>query len=564
MYCSAVRIVTRRKYWTTKAPAIGAPAIGWLPRGGLSRTLPQVQTEPARGATETPLSPTVFLERAARVFSDRVAIRDEGASFTYGEFAERTARLVRALECLGITPGERVAALCTNSHVMLELHHGVPMLGAVLVPLNLRLTASDLAYMLDHCAASLLVATKELAGLASEVAAASGVRLLLEADYAEHLAAAVPAAWRTPEEHTLLAINYTSGSTGRPKGVMYNHRGAYLQALAMAYHLGLGPDSNYLWTLPMFHCDGWCLTWAVTATGGTHHCLRQVDPAASWSAIASGEISHLSAAPTVLAMIAEAAGVAAAPPRRVRATTGGAPPSPALLSRLERLGLEVTHLYGLTESYGPAVVNTWQATWSARPPTEQAALNARQGIGNIVTGGVRVLDESGEEVPADGATLGEIALRGNNIMVGYYDDPEATAAAVRDGWLWTGDLGVLHPDGYVELKDRAKDIIITGGENVASVEVERTLAEHPGVLECAVVAMVEETWGEVPVAFVTLREGAVASEQELIDFARERLAHFKAPKAVYFGELPKTSTGKVQKHVLRAHLAGPPATAAER
>ncbi len=516
------------------------------------------------GAAETPLSPAVFLERAGSVFAERTAIRDRGRSYTYGEFAARSQLLAGALAAAGVGEGGRVAALCANGHVMLELHHAAPLVGSVLVPLNFRLRAEELAYMLAHSGAGLLVATGEFAGLASEVAARSGVRLALAGgadtgvdSYEEMLAAARPAGWEPPDERALLAINYTSGSTGQPKGVMYNHRGGYLQALAMAFHLRLGPESRYLWTLPMFHCDGWCITWAVTAAGGEHHCQGLFDAAAAWAAIACGEVTHLSAAPTVLTMIAEAAAAPGAPPPSapVQATTGGAPPPPALLERLAALGLTVTHLYGLTESYGPAVTNVWQPPWSLLRAGEQAALNARQGIGNVVTGGLRVLDATGREVPHDGVTIGEIALRGNNVMVGYYADPEATADAVRSGWLHTGDLGVCHPDGYIELRDRAKDIIVSGGENVASVEVERALAEHPAVLECAVVAGPDAIWGEIPVAFVTLRSGAAAGEAELIAFGRERLAHFKAPRAVVFGELPKTATGKVQKHVLRARLS---------
>ena len=515
----------------------------------------------APGSAETPLTPMMFLERSSEYFAERIAIRDGEQQFSYAEFAGRSKSLAGALERIGITAGDRVAALCTNSHVMLEMHHGVPLIGAVLVPLNIRLAASELVYMLGHSGASLLVATAELAPLAEEVAAKSGVRLVLAGEQSEYeaLIAQAPKANRArPDERALLAINYTSGSTGRPKGVMYNHRGAYLQALAMAYHLGLGADSSYLWTLPMFHCDGWCLTWAVTAAGGEHYCLRRVDAEVAWSVISSNVVSHLSAAPTVLAMIAEAARSSslAAPTRRIEVTTGGAPPSPALLSRLSALGLHVTHLYGLTESYGPAVVNVWQAPWSEREALQQAALNARQGIANVITGGMRVIDAAGNDVPADGESLGEIALAGNNVMVGYYNDPEATAAAVRNGWLLTGDLGVRHSDGYVELKDRAKDIIITGGENVASVEIERVLAEHPAVLEVAVVAMPDEVWGEVPAAFVALRLGTSSTEEELIEFCRKRLAHFKAPKMIRFTELPKTSTGKVQKHVLRAELSG--------
>ena len=392
--------------------------------------------------------------------------------------------------------------------------------------------------------------------MAQNVSQRTSVTLILAGpagDYEQRLANSRAHAV-TCDETSLIAINYTSGTTGRPKGVMYSHRGAYLQALAMAYHCRLDLDSVYLWTLPMFHCNGWCFTWAITAAAGTHVCQRKTDPIAAWLAICERGITHMSAAPTVLTMLAEAADARPdrAPAGSVDVQTGGAPPSPALLARLAKLQMKVTHLYGLTESYGPAVINQWQPEWSAESPEEQACLNARQGVGNIVTAGIRVVDVNGCEVPADGQTKGEILLRGNNVMMGYYRDEEATRTATMNGWFRTGDLGVRYPDGYVELKDRAKDIIITGGENVASVEVERILVEHASVLEAAVVGRSDERWGEVPVAFVVLRQGMSATPQELIEFVRSRIAHFKAPKEIRFEELPKTSTGKIQKHVLRA------------
>jgi fatty-acyl-CoA synthase len=486
---------------------------------------------------------------------------DGDRRFTYAEFADRARRLAGFLHEFGIQPGDRVAALCVNSHVMLELHNGVPMAGAVLVPMNIRLSPGELAYVAEHSGARLLIATEELAEAARTVAERTGVRLVLGGspgcEYERVLEKAAPHSIPCTDEKALLAINYTSGSTGRPKGVMYSHRGAYLQAVAMAYHTRMGVDSVYLWTLPMFHCDGWCFTWAVTAAAATHVALRKADPALAWSMICERGITHLSGAPTVLTMIAEAA--AADPTRRpshpVYANTGGAPPSPALLARLADIKMQVTHLYGLTESYGPAVICEWQPEWSSRPAAEQARLNARQGIGNVITGGIDVFDDEGHPVPWDGQTIGEIVLRGNNTMLGYYRDEEATRASTINGWFRTGDLGVRHPDGYVELKDRAKDIIISGGENVASVEVERVLVEHPAVLEAAVVGRNDSRWGEVPVAFVVLRPGKSATEAELIEFVRSRIAHFKAPKQIHFEELPKTSTGKIQKHVLRSRAA---------
>jgi len=330
---------------------------------------------------------------------------------------------------------------------------------------------------------------------------------------------------------------------------MYTHRGAYLQALAMAFHSRLGLDSSYLWTLPMFHCNGWCFTWAVTAAGAVHVCQREIDPAAIWSAICRGGVTHLCAAPTVLTMIAEAA--ASSPggnlSHPVHIFTGGAPPTPALLSRLAALKLHVTHLYGLTETYGPSVINDWQPEWNAKSETDRAKLNARQGVGNVVTKDIRVIDAGGNDVPADGETLGEIMIRGNNVTTGYYRDEAATRACELDGWFRTGDLGVRYPDGYIELRDRAKDIIITGGENVASVEVEKALAEHPAVLEAVVVGRPDERWGEIPIAFVVLRQGMSATKEELIEFVCGRIARFKAPREILFEELPKTSTGKIQK-----------------
>jgi fatty-acyl-CoA synthase len=510
--------------------------------------------------TEIPLSPTSFLHRAAAVFAGKTAILDGDRSFTYGEFGDRARRLAGLLVEVGIQPGDRVAALCVNSHVMLELHNGVPMAGAVLVPLNIRLSVAEMAEIIKGSGARLLVASQELDETAQSLSACTGIRLILAgsrtSEYEQLLEVSQVRAVGSTDEESLLAINYTSGSTGRPKGVMYSHRGAYLQALAMAYHARLGLDSLYLWTLPMYHCDGWCFTWAVTAAGSTHVCQRHIDASEIWLKICNCGITHLSGAPTLLSMIAEAASSMPEqkPERQVLVQIGGAPPSPVLLARLAKFNMKVTHLYGLTETYGPAVVNEWQPAWSEKSIPEQARLNARQGIGNVVTQAVSVFDSEGREVPADGQTIGEIVIRGNNVMMGYYRDEEATAAAHINGWFRTGDLGVRYPDGYIELRDRAKDIIITGGENVSSVEIERVLVEHPAVLEAAVVSRADDHWGEVPVAFVTLRLGMSASQAELIDFVRSRIAHFKAPSEIRFEELPKTSTGKVQKHDLRARL----------
>ncbi|MGE5131778.1 MAG: AMP-binding protein [Gemmatimonadota bacterium] len=510
------------------------------------------------GFTFTELTPSAYLDRAGWVYRDRVAIIDGDRTFTYAEFAERAHRLAGALQQLGVQRGDRVAALCVNSHVMLELHNGVPLAGAVLVPLNIRLSPDELVYIVQHSGARVLVATAELAKVAADVAAAAGARLVVaggeEDEYDGLVAAAAPVTVPCEDERGLLAISYTSGTTGRPKGVMYHHRGAYLQSLSTAFHARLSPGSVYLWTLPMFHCDGWCFTWAATAAGATHLCLRAIDPARVWELLRTAGVTHFSAAPTVLTMIVNAPEATAGPPLDppVAVQTGGAPPSPTLIGRMAEAGLQVTHLYGLTETYGPLALNDWQPEWNSKPLAEQALLQARQGVGNVIADRLRVAGPDGRDVPADGETIGELVCRGNDVMLGYYRDEAATAAADLGGWFRTGDLAVMHPDGYAEIRDRAKDIIISGGENIASVEVERVLDSHPAVLESAVVGRPHELWGEVPVAFVALRPGASATPEELTGHVRARLAHFKAPKEIILvTELPKTSTGKIQKHVLR-------------
>ncbi|NUP32564.1 MAG: AMP-binding protein [Streptomycetaceae bacterium] len=519
------------------------------------------------GMAFSELTPTAFAARAAAVFADRPAVVDGELRFTYAELWQRSTRLAGALAAHGVRPGDRVAVLAPNTHVLLEAHYGVPLAGAVLVALNTRLAPAEIAYILNHSGAATVVVDAEYRDLlAAALRAEPSPRPTVvesggSADtYEALLAAADPLALPVVDERSLLSLNYTSGTTGRPKGVMYHHRGAYLQALAMAYQAKLDTSSRYLWTLPMFHTNGWCFPWAVTAAGGVHHCLRKVDAAAIWRAVREDGVTHFCAAPTVLAMLAAdpAAALPAEREHRVQAFAGGAPPAPALLAELGAAGVEIHHLYGLTETFGPAVVCAPQPEWGGLPADRRAALTARQGIANIVAEPVRVVDESGTDVPADGATLGEIVLRGNNVMLGYYRDPEATAAArTADGWFRTGDLGVLHPDGYVELRDRAKDVIISGGENITSVEVEHTLARHPAVLDAAVVGAPHPKWGEVPVAYVTLRAGTSADEAELIAFVRDRIAKFKAPHRVVFGDLPKTSTGKIQKALLRTHAAGP-------
>ncbi|MEV0829387.1 AMP-binding protein [Nonomuraea rubra] len=503
-----------------------------------------------------PLTPTSFLERSASVFGPRLAVVDGGLELTYAELWERARRLAGALAAAGVRPGDRVAVLAHNGHLLLESTFGVPAAGAVLVPMNVRLSAAELAYILDHAEVSLLLHDDALTGLATE-AAGPTVRLIPATEYEPLLAAADPMLVRVEDELTPLSINYTSGTTGRPKGVVYHHRGAYLQALAMALHTKLDTASSYLWTLPMFHCHGWCFPWAVTLVGARHVCLPKVEPGQAWRLIREHRVTHLCGAPTVLtSLLAHEDAPARALDPRLLACVGGAPPSPALLERALQAGIDMIHLYGLTETYGPAVICQPQPEWRDLPIGESAALTARQGVGNVIAQRIRVVADDGRDVPADAATVGEIAVRGNDVMIGYHRDPAATGKAAPDGWFRTGDLGVVHADGYVQIVDRAKDMIISGGENIASVEVENVLLSHPGVLEAAVVARPDAHWGEVPVAYVTLAAGARATEAELIEHVRARLAHFKAPKTVIFGELPKTSTGKIQKNVLRQRAAG--------
>lgn len=520
-------------------------------------------TERGDLAPANPLSPTSYLRRAGVAYACRPAIIDGDRVFTYGEFLDRSRRLTGLLADLGIERGDRVAALCTNSHLLLELHNGIPMRGGVLVPLNIRLAAAELRYILDHSGASALFATVEHAERARDLGKACGIPIVVEGpadtDYEGRLAVSPDASLPVDGELSMLAINYTSGTTGVPKGVMYSHRGAALQAIAMAFHTGLQRESRYLWTLPMFHCNGWCFTWGVTAAGAVHHCLRTVDPDAVWEALRSADVTHFSAAPTVLSMIA--ASSSASRDRAsgtIRVQTGGAPPSPALLAALARLDIDVLHLYGLTETYGPIVINDWDPAWNDASVSEQARLRARQGVGNVLSEPPRVVDDEGRDVPTDGSTIGEIVVRGSNVMLGYYRDPEGTRAATIDGWLRTGDLAVVHPDGYLEIRDRSKDIIISGGENIASVEVERAIEDHPAVLEAAVVGMPDEKWGQLPVAFVTLCPGKCLSEADVIAHVRGRLAGFKTPRRVFFEDLPKTSTGKIRKNELRDRLTPPP------
>jgi fatty-acyl-CoA synthase len=421
-----------------------------------------------------------------------------------------------------------------------------------LVAVNTRLMPDEVAYILEHSGARILVVHESLSHLVDDAAVERVIVCGEGGDYEDFLASAGAGEPedRLRSEDDTISVNYTSGTTGRPKGVMYTHRGAYLNALSEVVHARLDSRSVYLWTLPMFHCNGWCFTWAATAAGATHICLPKVDPPLVWRVLEEERVTHLCGAPTVLVMLASD-GAAHPLARPVQVTTAGAPPPPAVIERTEALGFRINHVYGLTETYGPITICEWKAEWDGLETEERARLKARQGLHMVTADLVRVVDEQMNDVPADGATMGEVVMRGNNVMKGYFADEAATAEAFRGGWFHSGDLGVMHPDGYVELRDRAKDIIISGGENISTIEVERALVRHPDVLEAAVVAMPHEKWGERPKAFVTLRGGATVTEEELIAFARETLPGFKTPDEVEFGELPKTSTGKVKKYELR-------------
>jgi len=501
---------------------------------------------------QSPLTPVSFLERSAAAFPDRIAVIDGERRLTWAELRERARRLAVGLQRGGIEKDDRVAFLALNTTELLEAHFGVPAAGAVLVAINTRLTADEVAYILDHSGARVVVVDSSLAHL---VDGAGVERVLVCGDGGDYEGFLAAAGAGEPEdrlgsEEDTISINYTSGTTGRPKGVMYTHRGAYLNALSEVVHARLDSGSVYLWTLPMFHCNGWCFTWAVTAVGATHVCLRKVDPALVWRLLDEDGVTHLNGAPTVLVMLG-ADPAARTLTRQVRVTTAGAPPPPAVIERTEALGFAINHVYGLTETYGPITICEWDPAWDELDPQQRARLKARQGLNMVTADPVRVVDAELRDVPADGETMGEVVMRGNNVMKGYFADEAATADAFRGGWFHSGDLGVMHEDGRIEIRDRAKDIIISGGENISTIEVERALVRHPDVLEAAVVAVPDEKWGERPKAFVSLRPGAEVTEAELIAFSRETLPGFKAPSEVEFGELPKTSTGKVKKFELR-------------
>ena len=526
---------------------------------------------PRNRANHVPLTPVAFLERSALVYPGKVAVRHGRLAYTYREFEARCRRLAGALAARGVGPGDTVAVMAPNVPALLEAHYAVPALGAVLNPLNVRLDAATIAFILRHGQARVLLTDAELAPvIEAALREVEAPPLVVDIDdpegpagarlgsvrYEDLLGEGDPAfAWPGPrDEWDALALLYTSGTTGDPKGVVYHHRGAYLNALGNALAFRLVPDSVYLWTLPMFHCCGWTYTWAVTAAGGTHVCLRRVDPALIFPAIRDHRVTHLCGAPIVLTLLIHApADVRLRFDHAVDVATGGAAPPSAVIEAMEAMGFRVTHLYGLTESYGPATLCAPQADWPALPLTERAQRMARQGVPMPTSGEFQVGDpETGAPVPRDGATLGEVMLRGNTIMKGYLDNARATAAAFAHDWYHTGDLAVWHPDNYVEVKDRSKDIIITGGENVSSLEVEECLYRHPAVMEAAVVARPDAKWGESPCAFVTLKPGAdPVTAADIAGWCRARIAHFKVPKTVVFGPLPKTATGKIQKFVLR-------------
>jgi len=504
------------------------------------------------------LNPVDFLYRAAYLYPDKVAVAAGKRRYTYRELAERSWRLANALRSAGLAKGDRVAALLFNSPAMLEAHFGVPAAGGILVAVNNRLSGPEIGYILRHSGAKYLLLDTGLAAVA-EASGLAGVTVIRCDDtgvpgdpYEEFLAGASPvrpASWLEHEEETI-SINYTSGTTGRPKGVQYTYRGAYLNAMSEVIVAGMGTDSAYLWTLPMFHCNGWCFPWAVTAVAARHVTMRAVDPGLIWELIDGEGVTHYNGAPTVQLMVVNHPR-AHRLERPVTAMVAAAPPSPTLLARMSELNFRVVHVYGLTETYGPITVCPEQEGWRELPVSQRAKYLARQGQAYPSSDLVRVVDEQMTDVPQDGQVMGEVIMRGNNVMSGYFNDEAATGKAFAGGWFHSGDLAVWHPDGNIELRDRGKDIIISGGENISSIEVEQAIAAHPAVLECAVVGIPHPHWGERPKAFVTLNEDAAADAGEIIAFCRERLAHYKCPDSIEFGPLPKTSTGKTQKFVLR-------------